>query len=107
MLSNGLKKNRRIYSSELPLNTNLSSTPATLNSSLHLFCRFLVGTEEGRIHACSLEYTAKYQATYTGHTMAVYAVKWNSYHPRVFISASNGAQLLVCWGCDVAIYSMI
>jgi len=51
---------------------------------------FLVGTEEGRIHKCSVDYSGQYLATYDGHHMAVYSVRWNSYHPRVFLSASAG-----------------
>lgn len=49
---------------------------------------YLVGTEEGFIHKCSLDYTGQYLGTYKGHTMAVYAVRWNAFHPRVFISCS-------------------
>lgn len=50
-----------------------------------------MGTEEGRIHVGNLEYTSQYVGTYSGHSMAVYAVRWNPYHPRVFLSASAGA----------------
>lgn len=49
---------------------------------------FLVGTEEGRIHKCSKAFSGQYLETYEGHTMAVYAVRWNPFHPRIFISAS-------------------
>lgn len=49
---------------------------------------FLVGTEEGKIHKCSLDYSGQYLATYEGHNMALYTVRWNPFHPRVFISAS-------------------
>lgn len=49
---------------------------------------FIVGTEEGRIHKCSKAYSGQYLETYDGHHMAVYAVKWNTYHPRVFLSCS-------------------
>ena len=49
---------------------------------------FLVGTEEGKIHKCSLAYSGQYQETYKGHLLAVYKVKWNNYHPTTFISAS-------------------
>lgn len=48
----------------------------------------LLGTEEGKIHALSLDYAGQYSATYTGHHMAVYALRWNPYHPRVFLSCS-------------------
>ena len=49
---------------------------------------FVVGTEEGRIHKCSKAYNSQYLETYKGHHMPVYALKWNYYHPRVFLSAS-------------------
>eukprot|EP00947_MAST-08B_sp_MAST-8B-sp1_P005113 g5113.t1 len=54
-------------------------------TSEHLF---IVGTEEGKIHKCSKAYSGQYLETYEGHHMAVYSVKWNTYHPRVFISCS-------------------
>jgi len=47
---------------------------------------FVVGTEEGKIHKCSKAYSGQYLETYEGHHMAVYAVKWNLHHPRVFLS---------------------
>ncbi|CEM05256.1 unnamed protein product [Vitrella brassicaformis CCMP3155] len=53
--------------------------------SSHLF---LVGTEEGKIHKCSKAYSGQYLETYEGHSMAVYVVKWNTYHQRIFLSAS-------------------
>lgn len=49
---------------------------------------FLVGTEEGKIHKCSKAYSGQYLETYNGHNMAIYALKWNPYHPNVFISCS-------------------
>jgi dynein intermediate chain 1 len=49
---------------------------------------FIVGTEEGKIHACSKAYNSQYLQTYEGHNMSVYAVKWNYFHPNVFLSAS-------------------
>lgn len=49
---------------------------------------FIVGTEEGKIHKCSKAYSGQYLETYQGHHMAVYAIKWNPFHPRVFISCS-------------------
>jgi dynein intermediate chain 1 len=48
-----------------------------------------VGTEEGRIHKGSLEAPGTISATFGGgHGMSVYAVRWNPWHPRVFISCS-------------------
>ena len=49
---------------------------------------FLVGTEEGRIHLCSTDYSSDYLKTYQGHYLAVYTVRWNYYHPDVFLSCS-------------------
>eukprot|EP00164_Ancoracysta_twista_P000985 GFYU01001289.1.p1 GENE.GFYU01001289.1~~GFYU01001289.1.p1 ORF type:complete len:672 (+),score=254.71 GFYU01001289.1:267-2282(+) len=54
-------------------------------TSEHLF---IVGTEEGRIHKCSKAYNSQYLETYEGHHMAVYGVRWNTFHPNVFLSAS-------------------
>ena len=49
---------------------------------------FIVGTEEGKIHKCSKAYSGQYLETYLGHHMAIYALKWNPFHPRVFVSCS-------------------
>eukprot|EP00112_Aurelia_sp_Birch-Aquarium-sp1_P015688 Seg350.19 transcript_id=Seg350.19/GoldUCD/mRNA.D3Y31 product="Dynein intermediate chain 2 ciliary" protein_id=Seg350.19/GoldUCD/D3Y31 len=49
---------------------------------------FLVGTEEGKIHKCSKAYSTQYLNTYNAHNMAVYAVKWNPFHTKIFISCS-------------------
>uniref|UniRef100_A0A3Q3BMK1 Dynein axonemal intermediate chain 1 n=1 Tax=Kryptolebias marmoratus TaxID=37003 RepID=A0A3Q3BMK1_KRYMA len=49
---------------------------------------FLVGTEKGKIHKCSKTYSSRFLETYDAHTMAVDAVKWNPFHPKVFISCS-------------------
>ncbi|ETW00348.1 hypothetical protein H310_06996 [Aphanomyces invadans] len=49
---------------------------------------FVVGTEEGKIHKCSKAYSGQYLENYTGHHMAVYAVRWNPFHERCFLSCS-------------------
>lgn len=49
---------------------------------------FIVGTEEGHIRRCSKAYNAQYLDTYDGHHMTVYAVRWNCFHPTVFLSCS-------------------
>ena len=54
-------------------------------TSEHLF---IVGTEEGKIHKCSKAYNSQYLDTYNGHYMSVYAVNWNKFHPKVFLSSS-------------------
>ncbi|KAF3689599.1 Dynein intermediate chain 1, axonemal Axonemal dynein intermediate chain 1 [Channa argus] len=50
---------------------------------------FLVGTEEGKIHKCSKTYSSQFLETYDAHSMAVDTVKWNNFHPKVFISCSS------------------
>jgi len=49
---------------------------------------FVVGTEEGAIHKYSKAYNSQLLQTFEGHHMAVYAVKWNPFHPDVFLSCS-------------------
>ncbi|KAF7668592.1 hypothetical protein LDENG_00001870 [Lucifuga dentata] len=49
---------------------------------------FLVGTAEGKIHKCSKNYSSEFLDTYDAHSAAVDAVKWNHFHPQVFISCS-------------------
>ncbi|XP_077458991.1 dynein, axonemal, intermediate chain 1, paralog 2 isoform X1 [Stigmatopora argus] len=50
---------------------------------------FIVGTEEGKIHKCSKNYSSQFFETYPAHNMAVDSVKWNPYHPKVFCSCSS------------------
>ncbi|KAJ8346081.1 hypothetical protein SKAU_G00302740 [Synaphobranchus kaupii] len=50
---------------------------------------FLVGTEEGKIHKCSKSYSSQFLETYNAHNMAVDSVRWNHFHPKVFISCSS------------------
>ena len=57
---------------------------------------FIVGTEEGNIHKCSKAYSGQYLETYEGHHMAVYAVRWNPFHERIFISCSADWTVKVC-----------
>lgn len=49
---------------------------------------FLVGTEEGKIHMCSKAYTSQFLDTVDAHNMAVYKVRWNPYHPNIYITCS-------------------
>uniref|UniRef100_UPI00398EED48 dynein, axonemal, intermediate chain 1, paralog 2 isoform X2 n=1 Tax=Pristiophorus japonicus TaxID=55135 RepID=UPI00398EED48 len=50
---------------------------------------FLVGTEEGKIHKCSKAYSSEFLDTYDAHHMAVDALRWNTFHPEIFISCSS------------------
>uniref|UniRef100_A0A3B3WS86 Dynein axonemal intermediate chain 1 n=1 Tax=Poecilia mexicana TaxID=48701 RepID=A0A3B3WS86_9TELE len=50
---------------------------------------FLVGTEEGKIYKCSKTYSSQFLETYDAHRMPVDTIKWNHFHPRIFISCSS------------------
>lgn len=50
---------------------------------------YLVGTEDGQIQRCSCSYNEQYLMTYNGHTEPVYRVRWNPFHPSVFLSCSS------------------
>uniref|UniRef100_A0A4W3I4P2 Dynein axonemal intermediate chain 1 n=1 Tax=Callorhinchus milii TaxID=7868 RepID=A0A4W3I4P2_CALMI len=50
---------------------------------------FLVGTEDGKLHKCSKAYSSHYLDTFEAHHMAVDAVRWNPFHPQIFISCSS------------------
>uniref|UniRef100_A0A3B4VKL8 Dynein, axonemal, intermediate chain 1, paralog 1 n=1 Tax=Seriola dumerili TaxID=41447 RepID=A0A3B4VKL8_SERDU len=41
------------------------------------------------LQRCSKTYSSQFLETYDAHSMAVDAVKWNHYHPKVFISCSS------------------
>ncbi|KAG9353761.1 hypothetical protein JZ751_011884 [Albula glossodonta] len=45
--------------------------------------------EEGKIHKCSKAYSSLFLETYHAHNMAVDTVRWNHFHPKVFISCSS------------------
>mmetsp|Transcript_18229 Transcript_18229/g.17563 ORF Transcript_18229/g.17563 Transcript_18229/m.17563 type:complete len:673 (+) Transcript_18229:109-2127(+) len=62
---------------------------------------FIVGTEEGKIHKCSKAYSGQYLETYQGHHMAIYTVKWNPFHPRVFLSCSADWTVKI-WDHNIA-----
>ncbi|XP_035659289.1 dynein intermediate chain 2, ciliary-like [Branchiostoma floridae] len=49
---------------------------------------FLVGTEEGKIHKCSKAYSSQFLDTFDAHHMAVHSVRWNTFHPKIFLSCS-------------------
>lgn len=59
---------------------------------------FVVGTEEGAIHYYSKAYNAQFLRNFQGHHMAVYSVKWNTFHPKVFLSCSADWTVKL-WEC--------
>ncbi|ETV93771.1 hypothetical protein H310_12337 [Aphanomyces invadans] len=46
--------------------------------------------EEGKIYKCSKAYSGQYLENYTGHHMTVYAVRWNPFRERCFLSCIAG-----------------
>lgn len=56
---------------------------------------FLVGSEEGKIYKCSTSYSSQYLATYKAHQMSINALKWNAFHPEIFLSCSDD------WSCKI------
>lgn len=44
---------------------------------------------------CSKTYSSQFLETYNAHTMAVDAVKWNPFHPKVFISCSSDCTIKI------------
>ena len=49
---------------------------------------YLVGTEEGIIHKCSKTFSVKALDSFRAHQVAIYAVRWNSFHERIFATCS-------------------
>lgn len=49
---------------------------------------YLVGTEDGGVHRCSVSDSEQYLGTYNGHGGPIYAVRWAPYADRLFLSAS-------------------
>mmetsp|Transcript_5976 Transcript_5976/g.13861 ORF Transcript_5976/g.13861 Transcript_5976/m.13861 type:complete len:746 (-) Transcript_5976:24-2261(-) len=49
---------------------------------------YIVGTEEGTMHKCSVSYNEQYLETYTGHSGPVYKVEWSPFLPSAFLSCS-------------------
>src|SRR5690606_35853586 len=45
-------------------------------------------TEEGAIQSYSKAYNSQFLRAFEGHHMAVYAVRWNPFHPHVFLTCS-------------------
>lgn len=56
---------------------------------------FVVGTEEGKVHQCSLDFSDQYVSSYASHIGPVYAIKYNPYHERIFITCSADWTLRV------------
>ncbi|KAM7539800.1 hypothetical protein Aperf_G00000026405 [Anoplocephala perfoliata] len=49
---------------------------------------FLIATEEGMVHKCSRTDSSEYLSSFKAHSMAVYRLDWNYFHPDIFITCS-------------------
>jgi dynein intermediate chain 1 len=49
---------------------------------------FVVGTEEGGLHSYSRSVGSAFVSSFAGHHQAVYTVKWNPFHPAIFLTCS-------------------
>ncbi|XP_019947253.2 dynein axonemal intermediate chain 1-like isoform X1 [Paralichthys olivaceus] len=95
-----LVKNELVYTDIIRLNGAVSEGPEDAQLPIFTYGRafdfhkqidslFLVGTEGGKIHKCSKTYSSQFLETYNAHSMTVDTVKWNYFHPQVFISCSS------------------
>lgn len=50
---------------------------------------YVVGTEEGTVHRCSVSYNEQYLDNYAGHDGPVYRIKFSPKWPKVFLSCSS------------------
>lgn len=58
------------------------------NKHKHFEHLYVLGTEEGHIHLCSVKHRGHYIQSFEGHTMGVYTVTWNPFHEKIFASCS-------------------
>ncbi|KAL0820400.1 hypothetical protein ABMA28_006283 [Loxostege sticticalis] len=50
---------------------------------------FMVGTEEGMIHTCSLKYNRNYVSSVQGHHMPVYRINYNYFNNSIYASCAG------------------
>lgn len=90
-----LVKNELVFTDIIRLSVNVSEGEAvkvcltSFDFHKQIDYLFLVGSEKGKIYKCSKSYAGHFLETYDAHVMAVEAVKWNHYHPKVFMSCSS------------------
>ena len=58
-----------------------------------------VGTEEGKVHLATTQYSSQYLMTYPAHSTPVYTIQWNSFVPTVFVTCAAEFVLKV-WHKD-------
>ena len=94
-----LGKHHTLSPSPSPEYSNMKGCGTCFDFNKHQDYLFIVGTEEGKIHKCSKSYNNQFLDTYNAHHMAVYAVRWNSFHPKIFISCSADWTVKI-WDVD-------
>uniref|UniRef100_A0A3P8RZ20 Dynein axonemal intermediate chain 1 n=1 Tax=Amphiprion percula TaxID=161767 RepID=A0A3P8RZ20_AMPPE len=72
----------------IPCVSNFTACGTSMDFHKQIDYLFLVGTQEGKIYKCKT-YSSKILETYDAHHMRVDTVKWNHFHPKVFISCSS------------------
>ncbi|XP_049877274.1 dynein intermediate chain 2, ciliary [Pectinophora gossypiella] len=82
--------------SDVPPVPGPDGTLINVNSCGSCFCFhpekpdiFMVGTEDGMIHTCSLKYNKNYVHSIKGHHMPVYRISYNNYNNSIFASCSG------------------
>lgn len=58
------------------------------NKHKHYEHLFVIGTEEGRLYLSSTQHREHTICSYEGHSMGIYNVAWNPFHPKIFASCS-------------------
>ncbi|XP_013187744.2 dynein intermediate chain 2, ciliary isoform X2 [Amyelois transitella] len=83
-------------SSSVPPVPGPDGTLVTVNSCGSCICFhpekseiFMVGTEDGMIHTCSLKYNRNYVRSVQGHHMPVYRIHYNLYYNSIYASCSG------------------
>ncbi|XP_059060753.1 dynein intermediate chain 2, ciliary [Achroia grisella] len=83
-------------SSNVPPIPGPDGTMITVNSCGSCICFhpekpdiFLVGTEDGMVHTCSLKYNRNYVRSVQGHHMPVYRIHYNYYNNGIYASCSG------------------
>ncbi|CAB3228922.1 unnamed protein product [Arctia plantaginis] len=83
-------------SSNAPPIAGPDGTMLTVNSCGSCICfhpenpeLFLVGTEDGMIHTCSLKYNRNYVRSVQGHHMPVYRIHYNYFNNSIYASCSG------------------
>ena len=62
---------------------------------------FIVGTEEGELYMCTIEYSSKFLLSYQGHITPVNKILWNPFYGPLFISCASEYAIHI-WHRDLS-----